>query len=284
LPDNELADKKPNIVDRQQTISAKVKLYKEKGRFFWQKIQNSFSLAKIMKYLLARLLKPLIFFSLLFSLVLGLVYAGSYYKVLDAKSALDFSYAMPEVRASENAVVKQLLPALEWASSAAAAAGEIIQYRAERQEEERKKREEILLAEQVEQERLAKIEAEQEREKVRLNPPVDPAEQKRREEDRKKQEAELKKLAEARQQEMIKRANKLALYYSSMSPADAVKILKNMEDEEIIAILNFMPDATVSQILTSFEPDRASVITKSILKLHPKEEPAPASIRAGGVL
>ena len=67
-----------------------------------------------------------------------------------------------------------------------------------------------------------------------------------------------------------------------MPVADAVKILKKMENDEIILILSNMPDALASQILAGFEPDRASVITRNILKLHPT--PAENGAIPSGVL
>ncbi|MDR2006527.1 MAG: hypothetical protein LBP78_04725, partial [Acidaminococcales bacterium] len=93
---------------------------------------------------------------------------------------------------------------------------------------------------------------------------------------------ELKKAIAARQQELTKRAGKLALYYAAMPAADAVRILKNMENDEIILILGNMPDALASQILAGFEPERASAITKNILKLHPA--PAEEASLSAGVL
>jgi flagellar motility protein MotE (MotC chaperone) len=271
-----LADKKETKVkESEQTPQP------PRGRFagYAARIKQAARPVNILKYLLGLLWKPILFFALLFSLFLGASYAASYYKLIDARTALDFEPRMARARETDNTLARYALPVAEWSCSVVAAAGEIIQTRVERQEVIRLKEEQERLAKKQEEDRLAKLEAE--KEKAKQEKPAGANDQPAREAERKKQEAELRKLAAERQQELNKRAGKLATYYAAMPTADAVRILRNLGDEEIVVILSGMPDAAVAQILAGFEPERAAAVSKQILRPQPS---LPEDKLAAGIL
>ncbi|MDR3348039.1 MAG: hypothetical protein LBO03_00295 [Acidaminococcales bacterium] len=291
MADNAPNKKTPDKEKNTNAASLKSEFYaeeKQRAAATLSELKNGLAPTKIAKYIASRLWKPVLAFTLLFSLFLGGAYAANYYKLLNAGTALNFESMMPPLRASDNKIARELLPVAEWAVSVLSAAGEIIQYRVERQEALKLKEEEEIRAKKAEEERLAAIEEEKRtagEKGGRQEPPAAANaedETRKRESERKRQDDELKKAIAARQQELNKRAGKLALYYSSMPAADAVRILKNMENDEIILILSNMPDALASQILAGFEPERASAITKNILKLHPS--PTEEATLSAGVL
>ncbi len=257
--------------DEQQDTSAGV--YKNNQDTFFTKTKRLLNPVKIIKYLAKNIWKPVLAFVLLFGLILGLVYAGSYYKLLDAKKTLDFENSMASLRQSDNFIVTSTLPVLEWIASSFAGAGEIMQAQIDRQEQQIMQKEQEL-QEQKKQEELKAQEAEKEKQKKEQEQQKAAANKQTTTSAKKDQTtADLQKAADERQKELIKRASKLATYYATMPPQNAINIMKNMDNEEIIIVLSRMPDETASQILAGFEPDRASIISKSILKLRPTVEP-----------
>lgn len=64
-----------------------------------------------------------------------------------------------------------------------------------------------------------------------------------------------------------KRWQKLAIYYSSMSPNDAASILQNLDDQTIIAIFMRMKDTAVAVCLMKMDPKRAAELSRKMTKL-----------------
>lgn len=81
-------------------------------------------------------------------------------------------------------------------------------------------------------------------------------------------DAELKKQAKIKQQEEAKRISKVARYYGTMAPEEAVAILNKMDDETVLVILGKMDDEQVSKILALFDAQRAAVLSQSMLRGH----------------
>lgn len=81
---------------------------------------------------------------------------------------------------------------------------------------------------------------------------------------------EVEKLTQQRQAEEKKRVSKLARLYNEMKPADAAKILQDMDNDIVISIFQRMDESQVSQILTEFEVSRAAEISKIMYVGAPK--------------
>ncbi|AJQ27319.1 MotE family protein [Pelosinus fermentans] len=79
-------------------------------------------------------------------------------------------------------------------------------------------------------------------------------------------DSELQKQAKLKQQEEAKRISKLARLYGGMKPDEAVVILNQLDDRSVLAILNKMEDEQVSKILPLFSPERAAVLTQTMLR------------------
>ncbi len=60
-------------------------------------------------------------------------------------------------------------------------------------------------------------------------------------------------------------ARKLAKIFGAMKPADAADVLKEMEDAEVQAILEYMSDRKAAQILGAFPPERAARLSQVVL-------------------
>ena len=254
---------------------------------FFKKIKEALSPRKIIRYILSNLWKPILVFMLIFSMFLGSVYAGSYYRLFNARTALDFEGTLTQLANSDNIFIVKAIPVIEWTYVTLAGAGDLIQSQIDMQAEARKKQEEetaALLVKEEEETLKAKEETEKAkdvRQKAEEQKPAGPSSQEQ-EKERQKQEATLRKLAEEQQRELTKRANQLANYYTAMAPQDVVNILKNLENDEIVLILNRMENDAAARILTAFEPARASAISKEILRLHPVPTEVPKN--AQGVL
>ena len=254
---------------------------------FFNKIKEALSPRKITRYMLLNLWKPVLTFMLIFSMFLGSVYAGSYYRLFDARTMLNFEGTLSQLASSNNVFVVKAMPVIEWTYVTLAGAGDLIQSNIDMQAETRRKQEEeaaALLAKEEEETLKAKEETEKTkdaRQKVEEQKPAGPSAQEQ-EKERQKQEATLRKLAEEQQRELAKRAGQLANYYTAMAPQDVVNILKNLENDEIVLILNRMENDAAARILTAFEPDRAAAISKEILRLRPV--PAEVPQNAQGVL
>lgn len=81
---------------------------------------------------------------------------------------------------------------------------------------------------------------------------------------------EIEKLTQQRQAEEKKRVSKLARLYNEMDPAEAAKIMENMENDIVIAIFQRMDESQVAQIMTSFDSDKAASISKLMYVGVPK--------------
>ncbi|HAW50341.1 TPA: hypothetical protein DCX16_05285 [bacterium] len=60
---------------------------------------------------------------------------------------------------------------------------------------------------------------------------------------------------------------KLALYYSNMSPDQAASILQNLDDSTVISIFRRMKDSAVSVCLMKMEPKRAAELSRKMAGL-----------------
>ncbi len=278
LPDNEQNVAQPDPQE-QETVQEE-NIQTELAAFF-AKLKSLLNPLNILRFLLANLWKPVLTFSLLFSLLLGGAYAGGYYKLFNVKNALNFENSVAAMRESEGFLARKTLPLMEWASAALGAAGEIMQTdidrraeiaRKQAEEAAAKKQEEELKAQEAKLAEEAAAKKEQEKKQADGAPS---APGKNAAGNKEQEQIDLKKLAEERQKELNKRASKLANYYAGMKPQEAVEIMKNMDNEEVIVILNRMDDATASKILAMFDPARAAVISHNILKLKPNTEKLP---------
>lgn len=79
-------------------------------------------------------------------------------------------------------------------------------------------------------------------------------------------DAELQKQAKIKQQEEAKRISKVARYYGTMAPEEAVAILNKMDDETVLVILGKMEDEQVARILALSDARRAAVLSQSMLR------------------
>jgi flagellar motility protein MotE (MotC chaperone) len=57
-----------------------------------------------------------------------------------------------------------------------------------------------------------------------------------------------------------------------MKAADAAKVLQNLDDEEVSAILFHLSDRKAGEILGNFEPGRAATLSRAVLEAHGGEE------------
>lgn len=267
-------EKKDDIYDEEDLEEDEEE---DDGVGLFTKIKEALNPRKIIKYILSNLWKPVLVSILLLSFSLAGVYAAAYYKLLDAKNALDFEPSMVQLRETENPVIKYMLPLIEWSSATLSAAGEIMQTRVDQidkerealkqQEEENKKQENTVNDVKDDTQKQGNGNSTDAKKTPENKEPKRPSQEELKKQ--REEEAELKRLAEVRLQELNKRASRLAAYYSSMPPKDAVEILKKMDDDEIIVIMNRMENDVASQILAGFEPERASAVSKKILKLQP---------------
>lgn len=81
----------------------------------------------------------------------------------------------------------------------------------------------------------------------------------------KKEEALEERIKEYEDEE--KRWQKLATYYSSMSPDQAASILQNLDDQTVIAIFMRMKDTAVAVCLMKMDPKRAAELSRKMTKL-----------------
>lgn len=267
-----LADNDVTVVEKTEDI----KIYEEMelpeerkdSEDFFTKMKKALSPRSILGFIISGLWKPVLAFILLFTLFLGAVYAGGYFRLFNTRDALNFEWLVADLRQKDNNALKTALPVIEWTSTTMAAAGDLMQSQIDIQAEAKKKQEEEAAALAQKEEETAKNEQAASSQEDNKGSQQKRPSQQEQEKARKQQEAELKKLSEERQKELTKRANQLANYYSTMAPKDAVNILKNLDNEEIVLILERMENDAASQILANFEPDRASAISRDILALR----------------
>lgn len=81
----------------------------------------------------------------------------------------------------------------------------------------------------------------------------------------KKEEALEERIKEYEDEE--RRWQKLANYYSSMSPDQAASILQNLDDQTVIAIFMRMKDTAVAVCLMKMDPKRAAELSRKMTKL-----------------
>ena len=79
-------------------------------------------------------------------------------------------------------------------------------------------------------------------------------------------DAELQKLAKAKQQEELKRISKLARLYGNMKADEAAAILNQMDDSTVLIILSKMEDEQVAKIMSIFDSKRAAALSQSMLR------------------
>lgn len=289
MPDN--VDTADNVIKEEEKIDdydfEEEYVEEDKNRVgFFTKLKQALSPRRIIGYIVSNLWKPVLAFILIFTLFLGTVYAGSYFRLFNARAALDFEGTLTSLKVSDNFLVVNTMPVIEWTYATLAAAGDLMQSQIDIEAEAKKKQEEeaaLALAKEEEEARKTQEakEAKDTQARVEEQRPSGPSVQEQ-EKQRQKQEEELRRLAEAQQKELTKRANQLANYYAAMAPKDAVNILKNLDNDEIVLVLNRMENDAASQIMAAFEPDRASAISKEILRLHPTPTTIPSNIQ--GVL
>ena len=73
---------------------------------------------------------------------------------------------------------------------------------------------------------------------------------------------EIEKQMKLRQAEEKKRISKLARLYNEMKPEDAVKLLEQLDDNMVLAIMGKMEDDQVVQILPLFNTARGAHLTR----------------------
>ena len=73
---------------------------------------------------------------------------------------------------------------------------------------------------------------------------------------------EIEKQMKLRQAEEKKRISKLARLYNEMKPEDAVKLLEQLDDNMVLAIMGKMEDDQVVQILPLFNTARGANLTR----------------------
>jgi hypothetical protein len=59
---------------------------------------------------------------------------------------------------------------------------------------------------------------------------------------------------------------RLAKIFGAMKAPDAAKVLQNLDDEEVQAILFHLTDRKAAEILGNFEPARAATLSRSVLR------------------
>jgi len=60
-------------------------------------------------------------------------------------------------------------------------------------------------------------------------------------------------------------AARLAKIFGSMKAPEAAKVLQNLDDEELKAILFHLTDRKAGEILGNFEPERAAKLSRAVL-------------------
>lgn len=227
--------------------------------------------------------KILLTFILFFFVLTAGVYAGAYFRLFNAREALDFTSISDNMVTSDNSVVTTMQPLVAFTTSIVAKLGDMMQSQIDNaameiaSKEDETQKEQLTQQEKDLQAQEAKLNAQAEAKATQLQNQTNQNLQANNnlknvasETDEKNKTAEdLKKIAEERQKELNKRAGRLASYYASMKPKDAVEIMKYLDNNEIIVILSRMENDVAAQILAEFEPERASVISQNILKLYP---------------
>ena len=236
--------------------------------------------------------KILLTFLLLFFVLTAGVYAGAYFRLFNAREALDFTSIAENMKTSDNSVVTTVQPVVAFTTSTVAKVGDIMQSQIDsaalvetvakeegNQQEQLTQQEKDLKAQEAKLNEQAEAKAAQLQNQTNQNLQANNnLKNVASEADEKNKTAEeLKRIAEERQKELNKRAGKLANYYASMKPKDAVEIMQYLDNNEIIVILSRMEDDVAAQILAEFEPERASVISQNILKLYPVPTVVPSS-------
>lgn len=63
----------------------------------------------------------------------------------------------------------------------------------------------------------------------------------------------------------LERTGKVAKLFQSMSARDAAKVLEQMADEDVIAILSALPERRAGEILALMSAERSALLTRSML-------------------
>lgn len=74
---------------------------------------------------------------------------------------------------------------------------------------------------------------------------------------------------EKKKNEAARRVSRLARLYGEMKPVEAVAVMKELDDETVLAIFTKMEDDQVAKILALFETARAAKLTQDMLKGQP---------------
>ncbi len=285
-----MAEKRnPNQPDFESQVDEFDENETSESAMFLAKIKSLLNPFNILRFFIANLWKPVLTFVLLFFLFLAGSYAGGYYKLFSVQDALNFDSALATAKKENSFLAKNALPFLEWTVASLNAAGEMMQSdirlraetaRKQAEEASAKKKEEELKAQESQ---IAQGDAAKKNSGGQSTAPTPAAPASPKTPDKKQEQLDLKKIAEEQQKELNKRAGKLATYYAGMKPQEAVDIMKNLENDEVITILNRMDDATAAKILALFDPGRAATISQNILKLRPSfgilppsQQPSPA--------
>lgn len=80
---------------------------------------------------------------------------------------------------------------------------------------------------------------------------------------------EMEKMEKIKQQEEAKRVGKLSRLYGVMKPEEAVPILNQLDDQEILVIFSKMEEEQVAKLLANFDSKRAARLTQAMLKNKP---------------
>ena len=89
------------------------------------------------------------------------------------------------------------------------------------------------------------------------------------------EKVDLEKEIKLRQQEENKKISKMARLYSSMKPEEAVSIMKQLDDDAIIAIFNRMEEEQAAKILALFDAGRAARLSQSMMRVPVKTSADP---------
>lgn len=81
---------------------------------------------------------------------------------------------------------------------------------------------------------------------------------------------DLEKEIKLHQQEENKKISKMARLYASMKPEEAVPIMKQLDDDAIIAVLNRMEEEQAAKILALFDAGRAARLSQSMMRVPVK--------------
>lgn len=81
---------------------------------------------------------------------------------------------------------------------------------------------------------------------------------------------DLEKEIKLRQQEENKKISKMARLYANMKPEEAASIMKQLDDDAIIAVLNRMEEEQAAKIFALFDAGRAARLSQSMMRVPVK--------------